>query len=57
MLEGALDLDIDEYVERDGKGGLRLSRKTSRLMNEQGGRRLLSCGLRPRTWIQLIGSH
>ena len=37
MLEGAMDLDIDEYVERDGKGGLRLSRKTSRLMNEQGG--------------------
>ena len=37
MLEGAMDLDIDKYVERDGKGGLRLSRKTSRLMNEQGG--------------------
>lgn len=37
MLEGAMDLDIDEYVERDGRGDLRLSRKTSRLMNEQGG--------------------
>lgn len=36
MLEGVIDLDIDEYVERDDKGDLKLTRATSRLMNEQG---------------------
>lgn len=36
MLEGAIDLDVDEYVERDDKGDLQLTRAASRLMNEQG---------------------